>query len=238
MKKPLIDVFAAPLTDGIFAHIETVAGQALPWETSAAVLDADYIYNHSGCKSVAPLVRAFVKENANGKLTAAQLDTLAAVIWGRYGEQWAKLYNVFSLTYDPIENYSMTESETETGTNTGTVGESGTDSETLSRTTHGESGTTADGSIYGYDSSTPSPSDKQETATESDGTESETASRSRSNTRTDNLAHSITRTHTRAGNIGTLTAQAMIESEIKLWQYDFYKIVFDNIDTILTIPIY
>ena len=238
MKKTLIETIEAPFTNGIFANIATIAGSNLPWSTPAGNLDADYLFNHSGNKLISPLVREFLKDNTNGKLTAAELASLASIIWGRYGAQWIKLYAVFSLTYDPIENYSMTESETESGTNTGTVGESGTDSATIARATHSETESTAEGSIYGYDSATASPSDKQETDTETNGTENGTESHSHSNTRTDNLAHSITRSHTRAGNIGVTTAQQMIESEIKLWQYDFFKIVFDNIDTILTIPIY
>ena len=43
----------------------------------------------------------------------------------------------------------------------------------------------------------------------------------------------------RSGNIGTLTTQAMIESERELWLWNFfYKIVFPDVDRILTIDIY
>lgn len=48
-----------------------------------------------------------------------------------------------------------------------------------------------------------------------------------------------TRTLTRSGNIGVTTAQQMIESQrdLLLWDY-FYKIVFPDIDKILTLSIY
>ena len=46
-------------------------------------------------------------------------------------------------------------------------------------------------------------------------------------------------TLTRAGNIGVTTSQQMIESERNLWLWDFFhKVVFPDVDRILTISIY
>ena len=43
----------------------------------------------------------------------------------------------------------------------------------------------------------------------------------------------------RSGNIGVTTAQQMLESERKLWLWDyFYDVVFPDLDRMLTIPIY
>lgn len=44
--------------------------------------------------------------------------------------------------------------------------------------------------------------------------------------------------HTRKGNIGVTSSQQLIESEIKLWQWNFIKEVYKDLDEELTIPIY
>lgn len=45
-------------------------------------------------------------------------------------------------------------------------------------------------------------------------------------------------TLTRSGNIGTTTSQMMIGSERELWLWDYFEIVFSDIDKMLTLPIY
>lgn len=46
-------------------------------------------------------------------------------------------------------------------------------------------------------------------------------------------------TLTRAGNIGVTTSQQMLESERKLWMWNFFRdVVFPDLDELLTIPIY
>lgn len=45
-------------------------------------------------------------------------------------------------------------------------------------------------------------------------------------------------TLTRKGNIGVTTSQQMAQSEIDLWQWNFFEQVFRDIDTLLTLPIY
>lgn len=285
-KQKLINVTSDFLSAGIFSYIQTAAGASLPWTTAAGVLDAEYYGNHSGAKKVSPLIDTLLKTDSAETLSAARMLQLANIIWNRYGEQWRRLYNVFSLEYNPIENYSMTETETKEGTNTGTQGTnrtssgsntgtqgtqrtasgsntgSVTDVETIDRDTSADTDTTAEGFIYGYDSDTPAPSDKTETSVASTGTEDTTRNNTRTDnlahsdteqvTRTDNLAHSdtesVTRTDnlanseerelTRSGNIGVTTSQQMITSEIELWQYDFFAIVYANIDKVLTIPVY
>ena len=55
---------------------------------------------------------------------------------------------------------------------------------------------------------------------------------------------SRTSTHTgteklqRAGNIGVTTSQQMLESEFKVRQYDFYKELYNDIDSVMCLMIY
>lgn len=45
-------------------------------------------------------------------------------------------------------------------------------------------------------------------------------------------------TLTRSGNIGVTTSQQMIQSEIDLWQWNYFKSVFKDLDEILTLSTY
>ena len=43
---------------------------------------------------------------------------------------------------------------------------------------------------------------------------------------------------TRKGNIGVTTTQQMAQSEIDLWRWNFFRSVFSDIDSVLTLKIY
>ena len=231
MKYQVNDIFPNWLTSGgIFALLSAVeGGHDIPWAMDSGLLDLDYHGNHSGDKVVSPLVKKMLEAD-NGTLSITHAGQLALIIYNKYIDNWIKRYTAFHAEYDPLENYSMTETETAEGTNTGTQGTA----ETVDRDTSAQTDTEGTGSIYGYDSSTPSPSDKQETSVTSSGTEDV----SRSNTRTDNLAHTEDRELTRSGNIGVTTSQQMLQAELEIRMYDFFESVYQDIDKVLTIPVY
>lgn len=97
-------------TGGIFAKLQTLN---VPWKTessiTAAALDLNFHGNVAGDKPVAPIVE---KVMAGETLTDAELSLLAVAIFTIYATSWAKEWLTRSLTYDPIENYSMTEQMT------------------------------------------------------------------------------------------------------------------------------
>ena len=61
---------------------------------------------------------------------------------------------------------------------------------------------------------------------------------------TDTITHNTTddtdvsRTLMRSGNIGVMSSQALIDSELRLREYNYYLTVFNDIDTLLTLSIY
>ena len=225
-------------TGGIFTLLQAVQGGSwIPWTAPANLLDLDYYGNNSGDKIVAPLVSKML-EAGGGTLDAVAQAKLALVIYHKYSDNWAKRWAALQAEYNPLENYSMTETEAEDTTNTGTVGNVSTLTGSGSRTTTDETDATIDKSVYGYDSDQPSPSESETDHSESSGSETTTESQSGNNTRTDNLAGTRDRTLTRSGNIGVLTSQAMLSAELDIRTYDFYKSVYDDIDHILTIPVY
>ena len=69
-------------------------------------------------------------------------------------------------------------------------------------------------------------------------TQTETGTRTETETGTRTERETGKRTLTRSGNIGVTTSQQMLESEIKLWEWNFYETVFKDVDTVLTVPKY
>lgn len=106
---------------------------------------------------------------------------------------------------------SDTGTQSTQGSNTGTVGTQGSDTGTVG--------------VSGSDTGT------QSTQGTDTGTQTNVASGSDTSTRNYQL--------TRSGNIGVTTSQQMLQSERDLWMWNFfYDVVFPDVDTVLTIPIY
>ena len=127
-----------------------------------------------------------------------------------------------------------------------------------------ETDTSTSADVYGFNSVTPVPSNEGSggstvTTTGDEDTNKETTIKTQEGYMTiteegsaqDNIetntqsqtgykqeTESGTRTLTRSGNIGVTTSQQMIESEIALWQWNFFDMIFKDVDTVLTSPKY
>lgn len=189
-------------------------------------------------------------------------DTVAKIIYSLFGDKWNRLWNAMHLSYNPISNYDMTETETiersndtetsDTRNITRTNDETLTDSSTTSN-----SGTVTDSGnnnvldkVYGFNSVV--------------GSEAQESNTLDTNTRTNNLLETLQGTHTRdndeterhtntgtvnddmnesrtltrSGNIGVTTSQQMLESEIELRRTKYFDIVFADIDSFCCIDVY
>ena len=250
-----------------------------------AFLDLGY-YSHSANKLVSPFMLDVSGNDCETPLTTEQRTKVAGVLYNIFNRKWARLWAIYDVEYNPINNYDMTETESITSSGTSSGTETGTitkDLENDTTNTRTEGGTrnivtgsdatqtgavTNDGSnnvengIFGFNSADSVGSDDStSTATNTrtdnlanseDTTETETRNltdNSTSNideteTETRNLADSRTNTKTdsrtlsRSGNIGVTTSQQMIMSEIELWRWNFFKDVFEDIDTICCLDIY
>lgn len=96
------------LTDGIFTDLQELD---VPWKEAgiSTQLDIMYLGNHSGQKTISPLMRQFVEDD---EISDANRATLAGVIFALYNDNWSREYATLSAVYNPIENYSMTEQMT------------------------------------------------------------------------------------------------------------------------------
>lgn len=236
----LNNIMPEPADGGIFETIKSWA----PWRASvdADVLDLDYIYNHSGYKTVAPMLYRFAEINVGGgndpDLTSTQLASIGKILRAHYEKNWTKLWATMNVTYDPLENYYREESGSDTLTKSGTVTDDGSDD-----LTHGEvvtaGGTdTTERSVYGYDSGTPAPSEKEVYTPLTTATHSGTDERALGNERTYDTTDETTYGKTTRGNIGVVTSQQMLREERDVWLWDFFTVIYKDIDRVLTIPVY
>lgn len=231
--------------DGIFYYLQQIA--TLPWKNSNinAVLDLEYYGNHSGNKDISPLVESLLSERS--ELSATDKAILANTIFAIYGDKWIADYNVLHAEYDPIENYSSTETEDIDTNNIETphnwkVTETQTPTEWKQTTTGSDTDNnqTVESEIYGFNSASSEPERKQTTSVNSNISTEQSGSFQTDTETTgtydrDNYVH---RHMTRSGNIGVTTSQQMIESELKLREWSFYHAVMRDIDDILTLKIY
>ncbi len=216
--KKLIEVITSP-NESIFYALQNFD---VPWKDDDInlPLDLDYLYNRSGNKITSNLVDFFI-DRETGKIDNLSMVSLATVLYTKYGSKWAKEYATMSLEYDPISNYDMTEQMTNDIT-THQFGHTNTRTDNTDETVETEKA--------GFNSSEYTPVDKVSTKGNA-GTVADVETGTNTDTRNYRL--------TRKGNVGVTTSQQMIESDRKLWLWDFFdSVVYPDIDKVLTIQTY
>lgn len=103
------DVF--PVENGIFTSIATKA----PFIDFPADLDL-LLLSKCGNRCITPIVEMLL--DGSGRLTAASLDRLAALIVSEYGEAWTRIKTALEIEYNPLSSNTYHEEE-----NTETEGE-------------------------------------------------------------------------------------------------------------------
>lgn len=99
-RKKIRELFEHDASGGIFHRIQRIGFFSWLTESMADDLDTEYIYLRSGDKSISPL------------LEHSALDKVASIIVMKFGDKWNRLYDAFiTQVYNPLENYSMTETE-------------------------------------------------------------------------------------------------------------------------------
>ena len=185
-------------------------------------LNQDYYLSHSGDKYISP----FVERLFNAGKTASEISSYVATIcYNRFGEKWKKIYDALLTEYNPLENYSMEETRTPNLTDS--------DTENVGTSISSNRTTNANSKYKGFNA------DEPVTITTTDGGEnSSTTGTKLANETSRTSTHTGTEKLERAGNIGVTTSQQMLESEFKVRQYDFYKELYNDIDSVMCLMIY
>lgn len=148
-------------------------------------------------------------------------SNIAIHVVTKFGFKWWKISQAITTNYRPLENYDMEEIRTPN------LREELTRKQNTDMNSHQETET----GIYGFNSTESNPTATGNGDTHTTGLKANNETEDiKSNTGTEKL--------TRHGNIGVTTSQQMLESEIKLRQYNFIEEVFKDIDSILCLKVY
>ena len=234
--------------DGVFTDLNSYD---VPWKVEDVTENANIIKalnygyhgNHSGDKNVSPIVYKFIKDEVTTP-RAKLADTLFIM----FGDKWLRLWDALHAEYNPIENYDLTETETPAET-THTI----TPAETTTTITPAEitnttkpAKLTTENGVSAFNSS--GYADDTKTTVEGDdnnkGTDALTVNTAGSNSIDVDTAGSDVftvqndRELRRHGNIGIMSATDLLKKEIDVRQWNYFKGVFNDIDTLLTLSIY
>ena len=167
--------------------------------------------------------------------------TASINIWSKgWLETWKKWVEALAAEYDPIENYNRYEDlkEEHTGSDSRSGSTQSSDRRSGNNSTSGNgsesSSSTSTDQVSAFNSSSFQDKDKNTTSGSSNsnssaqGNYSDSSSGNSSNTEHGTDQHLTKHTNHIHGNIGVLTNQSMVESEIRLREeYNIYRLISD-----------
>ena len=213
----------------IFPYME----ESAPWAEAVegSVLD-DLYFNKYGLREASNLV--INKLDEDGELTEETLQEIADLFMAKYGTQLIKLYETLGFEYNPLTDntYEETHSGTDTATRTPNLTDTTTDTQAKSRTYNNLTAEIT-GQVSADNSSVWSNEDKQsnvQSGSYTDTVDSGTLSIAKTGTETNATVygHKIKR----AGS--NKSPQELIEEERKLWDFNYFDIVFKYLNSLLT----
>lgn len=132
------------------------------------------------------------------------------MIYFKFKDKWEKEYAALTAEYDPLENYNSTEKITRTG------------DDTVSSKVELDA--------IGYDKAFNSSDFEAASKSHTEADDTKNFNKTTFNSAVDTSKH---------GNIGVTTSQQMLESEIELRnKWNFYEIMFNDIDSLITTNLY
>ena len=233
---------------GIFRAIYNLNELPFLNEEDATLLDHIYYYSYAFDKYISNyimnltmLIAPIVSDDllVSEQLVCDEGDVnikIAKYILLKYKVSWINQYNALTAEYNPIDNYSMTETETPNLTR------SISSSENTTQTPNLITSTTNDGSTknnyYGFNDSSVDGSKVNSSSVGSTNSTTQTGNSKVNISSSSTETNSGTRTLTRKGNIGVTTSQQMIESELELRKKQFFDIMIKDVDKIMALSIY
>lgn len=233
---------------GIFRAIYNLNELPFLSEENATLLDQIYYYAYASDKYISNyilnltmLIAPIVSDDllVSDQLFCDEGDVnikIAKYILLKYKVSWINQYNVLTAEYNPIDNYSMTETETPNLTRSVSSSENRTETPNLT-TTSGNDGSTKN-NYYGFNDSSTDGSSVNSSSANSTNTTTQTGNNKVDSSSSTTETNSGFRTLTRKGNIGVTTSQQMIESELELRKKQFFDIMIKDVDKIMSLSIY
>jgi len=202
-------------SNGLFTAMTSIEGFDL-WDAStAALMDNHYVNDWSGMKIIPHAIEK--RLDAQNKLTGSNLELMANIIYMRYKKSWSQYYAYVAAQYNPIDNYSMNETE-DTKVNTNMTTKQASDVSTYDKRNSFNAAEAVDvGS----------------TRTQGVGDNNTVTN---SGSWDDNKSNRVLK---RSGNIGVTTTAQMLEGDSNFWMnWNLLTSIFKDVDKIMTIGVY
>lgn len=258
MKKKLINIYPFPRQTGIFFRFKNDSIMSQIFTTLNVItdddyhaLDIDYIYNHSGDKTISTALDYLYSnrvDDMNGRNAFAGFraatwesivdevsDTIIQqIIKNKFANKWQQLATSTMSEIDNFNAYHMEVSDKIEGslessdTNKSTTSSSGSNSGTS------KDGTTSKDNIFAFNSTGEVPTDSSEGERNTEESSEYSDNGSRKSDGTYNRTDSSQRTITRKGNIGNKSPAQLVEEFRTLMLYQIYDIIYKDLDSVLT----
>lgn len=97
----LIETLDLPLSEGIFKLLVN----KFEWlsDDEATDLNMYYYFGHSAQKEITPLYNTLLSKYTKSEA----IQKLADIIYTKFNKNWDRLYESYTLDYNPIHNYNM-----------------------------------------------------------------------------------------------------------------------------------
>lgn len=192
----------------------------IPWDYDHSTLDFTYFLRWSYAKPVSPMIRCLLELSQTDSLEGTDREWIVQSTYDLFKLKWKKLWATTQFQYNPIHNYDMKE----------VMDKDTTGSDSM---LHGHVVTTAgdrQDNVFGYNDSSEAGTPAGKSIVNNSDTHSGTDTRT--------LGGSEDWTLTRSGNIGVMSSQSLVSSEREVWLWDYFKQVFSDIDSVLTLNLY
>lgn len=254
----LEDLFPDPKDIGpfsVFSKADNALGGflrsiGLDSEELSHSVDSEYIYNRSGGKLLSRLVKNFIKKNnvnISGSYPISQLDFghICDIMSIRFAYKWKRLYETVTADFDPLSPLNIVTDENIQNKLSSQRNNNDRKKSTYQNQQNETGNSSTDGTeknnTYGFNGATSEDGEPRSkvisdaksnygTDTSEEGATSQTDERLEVYVR-DNP---ITRKTTRSGNIGNISLQQLTNQQREMLQWQFWNVVFDDADTILT----
>ena len=196
---------------GIFVHLD-----GMPWYEDVddlTSLDIEYFGNHSGLKQSSALIEKMTCFKDDGQIDDVEMQRLVQIIKNKFLHSWVKMWDAIHMTYNPLDNYDMTETTTPRVVRT------------TKQNTDVETKDDASNDVYGFNSTNPVHDSK------SGNTQITKGNANNNYTETSTTGEDVL---IRRGNIGVMTSAQLLSGELEVRKQHFFDFVYDDIDTILT----
>ena len=217
---------------------------------NSSAVDMDYILNRSGEKTVSGLVEYLLSnyvfyddgyvKTPNGKrivFSEFQNDfnnqVISNILYLKFYNKWDRLSDSLLLKYDVLSPYTMDvdDNTTEEVTNSGTDSIEGTDTSSSNDTITNDEDKTH--KVYGFNSESGINADEDSITIKRVETDTSEDTTSSSRTFNNNGNSDTKRTITRKGNIGNKTFADLIIQEREQLQFQFFDVVYNDLDSVL-----